>query len=679
MLTFGRETLGHLDAALRREWLATNGLGSYAMGTLAGVNTRRYHGLLVAALDPPLGRTMTVAGLDAWAEVGGERVPLCAHEYVGGAIRPDGYRHLESFDLYGGTVPAWTYAWNGVRLEQRIWMPHGRQATYVTFSLALSPGDRPVGLSLTPLCTYRDHHAEGPDPRWDPLVAPIPAGLQLTAFPGATPYRILVSEARWEPGGEWRRGLAHRMETYRGLDDTEDLWAAGTFTATLHVGETLTLVVTTEESVDLDGAAALREEEARAADLLARAALPVDAPDWARQLVLAADQFVVAREVEGAAGQTVIAGYPWFGDWGRDTMIALPGLTLATGRPEVARAILRTFAGFVDQGMLPNHFPDADRTPAYNTVDATLWYFRALDVYVQHTGRGAWDLIRELFPVLADVVAWHRRGTRFGIQVDPADGLLRAGEPGVQLTWMDAKVDDWVVTPRIGKPVEINGLWIEALHTQAAFAEHLGKDEVAADCREQARRAAASFNDRFWYAAGGWLYDVVDGPDGDDPALRPNQVLALALPHCPVPPDQARSALRAVARRLLTSHGLRSLDPAHPTYEGTYGGDRRTRDAAYHQGTVWAWLIGPFVTAWCRITGDTIRRQRDTETARRLLEPFAHHLADAGVGSISEIFDGDAPHAPRGCPAQAWSVAEVLRAWRDLTGLIPPGSPSRHR
>jgi predicted glycogen debranching enzyme len=380
-------------------------------------------------------------------------------------------------------------------------------------------------------------------------------------------------------------------------------------------------------------------------------------------LARAADQFIVRRTIP--AGKTVIAGYHWFGDWGRDTMIALPGLTLATGRPEVARTILKTFARFVDQGMLPNCFPDTGRVPAYNTVDATLWYFRALDAYVRYTGD--WGLIRELYPVLTDIVAWHRRGTRYGIQVDEADGLLRAGVPGVQLTWMDAKAGDWVVTPRIGKPVEINGLWIEALHALADFAAHLGYEDDTVNYRRQTERAAVSFNDRFWYAKGGWLYDVVDGPAGDDPALRPNQVLALALPHCPVPPEQARLALNAVAHRLLTSYGLRSLDPAHPDYVEVYGGDRVTRDGAYHQGTVWAWLSGPFVTAWHRVTGDAA-------TALGFLEPFAHHLTDAGVGSISEILDGDPPHVPAGCPAQAWSVAEVLRAWRDVRATHSPNN-----
>ena len=379
-----------------------------------------------------------------------------------------------------------------------------------------------------------------------------------------------------------------------------------------------------------------------------------------QHLVLAADQFIVRRDLpDEPGGRSIIAGYPWFGDWGRDTMISLPGLTLVTGRQDVAARILRTFARFVDQGMLPNRFPDEGSAPEYNTVDATLWYFEAVRAYHEATlqppqgGRGDERLLVDLFPVLEEIVDWHLRGTRHNIHVEPADGLLYAGEPGVQLTWMDAKVDDWVVTPRIGKPVEINALWYNMLRIMGDFARTLGQPAGRFD--ELADGALAGFT-RFWNEPKGYCYDVIDGPDGNDDSLRPNQLLAVSLPHSPLTAGQQRAVVDICCRHLLTSHGLHSLAPDDPAYIGHYGGDRHQRDAAYHQGTVWAWLIGPFVAAHLRVYGDR-------ERARSFLLLLLHHLAGAGVGSISEVFDGDPPFTPRGCSAQAWSVAEVLRGW----------------
>ena len=383
----------------------------------------------------------------------------------------------------------------------------------------------------------------------------------------------------------------------------------------------------------------------------------VDAPQAIEQLVLAADQFVVRRSLPGdAEGRSIIAGYPWFGDWGRDTMISLPGLTLATGRPEVGARILHTFAHYVDQGMLPNRFPDEDEAPEYNTVDATLWYFEALRAYLAATSDEM--LVNDLYPVLRDIVDWHQRGTRYGIQLDPEDGLLYAGQEGVQLTWMDAKVDGWVVTPRMGKAVEVNALWYNALRIMAEFARCLGKETQTYE--DLADRTAEGFV-RFWNGERGYCYDVIDGPDGDDPALRPNQLLAVSLEYSPLAAAQQRAVVDACARQLLTSHGLRSLAPDDPAYMGHYGGDRRQRDAAYHQGTVWGWLIGPFVQAHMRVYGDR-------EQARSFLRPLLQHLGGHGLGSLSEIFDGDAPFSPRGCTAQAWTVAEVLRAWHGTAG-----------
>jgi predicted glycogen debranching enzyme len=451
------------------------------------------------------------------------------------------------------------------------------------------------------------------------------------------------------------------------LSDREDHLHAATFTVTLNPGESIVFVASTDPQPNLDGAKALkiyREREQKLLNLWKHNRPETitqkhNSPAWIERLVLAADQFIVDRRVSDLpTGKTIIAGYHWFGDWGRDTMISLPGLTIATGRSEIARSILLTFAKYVDKGMLPNRFPDASEVPEYNTVDATLWYFEAIRSYYDATADD--DLLAELFPVLAEIIDWHCRGTRYNIHLDASDGLLYAGAAGVQLTWMDAKVDDWVVTPRIGKPIEINALWYTALRTIARFARQLGKPyreyEAIAD------RTLAKFS-RFWNPETGYCYDVLDSPDGDDPSLRPNQLFAVSLPGSGVKgyaplltPTQQRGVVDTCGRLLLTSHGLRSLAPNHPQYRGHYGGDRWQRDGAYHQGTTWGWLLGSFVSAHLEVYGDPTH-------ARQFLEPIAHHLLAHGLGTCSEIFDGDAPMTPRGCIAQAWTVAEVLRAW----------------
>jgi predicted glycogen debranching enzyme len=470
---------------------------------------------------------------------------------------------------------------------------------------------------------------------------------------------VLAPGADIVPAHTWFERFQLERERERGLDDVEDHLHVATLSATLVPGRPFTCVVSTEPVPSIDGEAALERRRLHEARVVAAARKGAE-PAWIEQLSLAADQFVVACPRAGDPdGRTVIAGYPWFGDWGRDTMIALPGLTLATGRSDVAARILRTFAAFVDRGMLPNRFPDKGETPEYNTVDATLWFFEA--VRACHAVTGDEGLLKDLLPVLEQVVEAHVRGTRYGIAVDPADGLLRSGEPGVQLTWMDAKVGDWVVTPRTGKAVEINALWYNALRTLAHFARVLGR--APDPFGDMADRVAASFS-RFWHEGAGCCYDVVDGPDGDDPSLRPNQIFAVSLPFTPLDHDRQRAVVDTCARHLLTSHGLRSLAPDDPRYQPAYGGDARRRDGAYHQGTVWSWLLGPFALAHFRVHGDRA-------AARSFLEPMAHHLGAYGVGSIAEVFDGDAPFRPGGCVAQAWSVGETLRAWRLLTSGEP--------
>lgn len=663
---FGREVCGRLEISGSREWLCTNGIGGFASGSVAGVLTRRYHGLLVAALKPPLGRTLLVAKLDERVEYAESDWPLFTNRWADGSVEPHGYRHLEGFRLEG-TTPVWTFAVSDALLEKRVWMEQGANTTYVQYRLIRAGG--PFRLELKALVNYREYHRTTHGDGWRMRVEAISGGLRITAFEGARPFVLVTEGAAVEPSHTWYERFELSCERERGLDHLEDHLHAGTFQATLSPGGTLILVLSAEAAPSPDGEAAWERRRRHEDGLLTRWRKPPgaaqEAPAWIEQLVLAADQFVVGRPMSGDPdGMSVLAGYHWFGDWGRDTMISLPGLLLTTGRPEVAGRILRTFARFMDRGLLPNRFPDAGGVPEYNTVDATLWYFEAIRAY--HAATGDDGLLADLFPVLEEIVHWYRKGTRYGIAVDPADGLLRAREPDVQLTWMDAKVGDWVVTPRTGKPVEVNALWHNALRAMAGFARRLGKPAEAWD--ELAASAQEGF-DRFWNEAAGYCYDVIDGPGGDDDTLRPNQILAVSLPASPLSSDRQRRVVDACARQLLTSFGLRSLAPGHPRYQGQCLGGPRERDGAYHQGTVWGWLLGPFALGHLRV-------YRDPEAARGFLQPLAHHLSELGVGSIAEIFDGDPPHPPRGCIAQAWSVAETLRAWDTIASQMQP--PQQH-
>lgn len=658
-MDFPRDLCADPAVSGRKEWLVTNGLGSFAAGTVAGMLTRRYHGLLVAALQPPLGRTLLVTKFDETAHYHDHSYPLAANRWLGDLTDPTGFLHLDRFHLEG-TTPVWTFALADALLEKRIWMQPGANTTYVRYDLVRASA--PVRLTLKALVNYRDYHGSTHADYWRMQIDPVAHGLRVEAYAGATPFYLLGDAAEAAPHHDWYRNFFLSVEAYRGLDAVEDHLHAGTFTLALEPGDTRTLVCSTDPAPPLDGLAAYQDRRAYEAQLLDTADLP-DAPAEIRHLVLAADQFIVRRPTPtDPDGHSVIAGYPWFGDWGRDTMIALPGLTLATGRPAVAASVLRTFGQFVDQGMLPNRFPDAGETPEYNTVDATLWYVEAVRAHHAATGDDA--LLRDLYPVLETIIAWHQRGTRYQIHVDPADGLLFAGKPGVQLTWMDAKVGDYVVTPRIGKPVEVNALWYNALCAMAAFARHLGQPMAA---WETAADQVRHHFQRFWHAERGYCYDVLDAPDGDDAALRPNQLFAVSLPYSPLSPEQQRAVVDVCARHLITPHGLRSLAPDDPAFVAHYGGDPWHRDTAYHQGTVWAWLIGPFVEAHLRV-------YRQPALARSFLQPLLRHLADHGLGSISEIFDGEAPFTPRGCFAQAWSVAEVLRVWR---GFVASGEQGR--
>ena len=652
-LTLDATVTHDLDAASSREWIEANGLGGWASGTVAGCHTRRYHGLLVAATKPPVGRMVLLSKLADTLVVDGERHDLDTNLYPG-TVHPRGFETLASFRL--DPFPTFSYEVAGIRCVKTIAAVHGENTTLVTYELASAPG--PVTLELRPLIAYRDYHAlqhandaiAFANTTFDESV--------LTARPydGAPELHLAAPGATFEARPDWYFRFEYPLEIERGLDGHEDLFCYGVIRRTLKPGERFGIVVSTAPVAGRDAFELLERQRARR-----KVATDIVAPDdpFSRSLALAADAFIVRR---GEDLRTVIAGYPWFTDWGRDTMIALPGLCLATGRHEDAKKILRAFAGGVDEGLVPNRFPDAGGPAEYNTADASLWFFVAAHRYLEATGDAGF-VQNELLSVFEEIVEWHVRGTKFGIRVDD-DGLLRAGSPGTQLTWMDARVGEWVVTPRWGKPVEIQALWFNALMILADLEKKAGRTAKAAELGQRAKQIQSRFVATFWNEDAGCLFDVVDG-DRRDASIRPNQIFALSLPFPLLPKEKAKSVLKVVEEKLLTPYGLRSLAPDDPAYRGRYAGGPGERDAAYHQGTVWSWLLGPYAEAVVRTLGATGKSK-----ARRAVEAIAPHLQEAGLGTISEIFDGDAPHAPRGCPAQAWSVGEVLRIWREL-GAAP--------
>jgi len=634
----------------RREWLCTNGLGSYASGTVAGILTRRYHGLLVAALAPPLGRRVLLSKFDESVSYAGTTTDLSANRWRDGTLAPTGCRTIVDFKL-GGTIPVWTHAVADALLERRVWMEHGAQTTYVEWQLRDASG--PVELHLKAYVNDRDYHAltEAFDTR---CVASVTGEVATIRLGDGTPWYLRASGARIELGGEWYYGFRYDAESERGLEDREDLYHALTIHSLLaKPGDRVLVRASLEPALSSPTDPHLRER-----DLLDRwrrvSTRNAAAPKWIEQLVLAADAFIVARRVAGVPGSTVIAGYHWFGDWGRDTMIALPGIALVTGRPDIARNILGTFARTIDRGMLPNRFPDSGAEPEYNSVDAALWFVEAMRLY--HAATRDLDFISVHFAALTGIVEAYAGGTRYGIAVDQSDGLLRAGEPGVQLTWMDAKIGDWVVTPRIGKPIEVNALWYNALCTIDGFAQMLGQD--ASPYRDLGSRSRASF-ERFWNDAENYPFDVIDGPNGNDASIRPNAAFAVALPFRPFQSRREHAIVDRIARDLWTPMGLRSLAPSDPCYIGRYGGPAHDRDAAYHRGTVWPYLAGVFARAYANAYGDRTR-------AMRFVASLASSMGCYGMGTLPEIADGDPPHEPRGCIAQAWSVGEVLRTWHAL-------------
>jgi predicted glycogen debranching enzyme len=655
MITLSADVCANFDAASEREWLETNGLGGYSSSTLAGVNSRRYHGLLVAALHPPVGRFVLLSKLEEVLVVSGKRYELSANQYPG-VVHPQGFRYLTHFRL--DPFPIFTFDIEGIEVEKTIFMVHGENTTVVQYRL-LSSAAANCELEIRPLIAFRDYHSTTHEnSALDSCVTQEPGIASVQPYAGLPGLFLAHNATQVEAQGYWYRQFEYLEEQRRGLDSVEDLFSPLALRFKLQSVEAATLVASTEKR------AAAEAESYRRAEIFRRMAVikTVEPDPVIQSLAMAADQFIVSRGEQ----KTVIAGYHWFGDWGRDTMIALPGLTLSTGRPEIAKSILRTFAQHVSQGMLPNRFPEAGETPEYNTVDGALWFFEAARAYLEHTG-DAQFVQGTLYPALSDMIAWHVRGTRYGIKMD-SSGLLSAGEPGVQLTWMDAKVGDWVVTPRHGKPVEVQALWYNALCIMEAFAQRFGDEAVRKRYNSMAAVTRWSFNRLFWNEDAGCLYDVVNGGP-PDASIRPNQIFAVSLSHSMLSDDRARKVVEVVERELLTPYGLRTLAPSDPRYRSRYEGGVLERDSAYHQGTVWPWLMRPFITAHAKVNGSS---QEARDRAAGWLASVMELTREKGLGQICEILDGDPPHRPCGCIAQAWSVAEALRAATQAVVLIQP-------
>ncbi|MFZ1701346.1 MAG: amylo-alpha-1,6-glucosidase [Pyrinomonadaceae bacterium] len=647
MLSLGPDICANFKTSSSREWLETNGIGGYASGTIAGANTRRYHGLLVAATRPPLGRVVMLSKFEENLVIDGHRFELSSNQYPG-KVHPDGYQYLTKFEL--DPFPIWTYDLGGLILERSMFMVHGENTTVCQWKV-VGDASQAASLELRPLLALRDHHhLRHEDDVFDTNYVVNDGEVLIQPDPEMPALHFSHNAVAIEHQGHWYRDFEYAIEQERGFGYHEDLFQP--FSMAFDLVSAATVIVSTKARSVSDAAKSQKAEMRRRAALVAKAKAK---DEVSMQLVLAADQFIVAR----GSGNTVIAGYHWFSDWGRDTMIALPGLTLSTNRPKIAKSILTEFSHHISEGMLPNRFPDAGDTPEYNTVDATLWYFEALRAYVEKTSDSGF-VQTELYDKLSNIIDWHVLGTKYGIKVD-SDGLLNAGIPGVQLTWMDAKIGDWVVTPRKGKPVEIQALWYNALCIMAAFAKSFGDQKGEKTFKAMATKAKTNFRSQFWNANDACLYDVVDG-DERDASIRPNQILAVSLPFSMLDAATSRKVVAKVQSELLTPYGLRSLSPNDPRYAPIYIGSPLERDGSYHQGTVWGWLIGPFVDAYRRT------HSKDAKAEKRIgeiLAGFSAHMSETMVGQISEVFDADSPHRSRGCAAQAWSVAEVLRvSWK---------------
>ena len=655
MICYGKLDMATWEKSAEKEWIITNGLGGYASSTIAGGNTRRYHGLLVAALRPPGERMLLLSKIDEDMEIEGRPVALAANATADGYIQK-GFQNIHEFRC--DPFPTFVYQVEDIIIEKKVFMVYGENTTIIRYIIE-SPG-RPYSFRLFPLTNYRDHHwlnrsADGP------FIQEIDGThISLLTYTEMDPFYLRCSEGEFTPYTDtWYERMAYIQEMKRGEDAVEYHYMPGVWDIKGDGPKEFTVVATMEERIH-DPQEEYRQQVKRVQGLVEKAGYQ---DKFVNQLVTAADSFIVDRKSTGS--KTVVAGYHWFMDWGRDSMIALPGLTLLTNRFEEAKEILKNFASFCQEGLIPNTFPDRGDTPHYNTVDASLWFFYATAKYLEYTEDI--DFVRgRLFTVLNEIIDYYRQGTQFNIGMD-SDGLISAGDPDIQLTWMDAKVNGWVITPRHGKAVEINALWYNALKIMESLCREF-KDKREEDFRQLAEQVRESFSREFWNEEKDCLYDVVSS-EGKDDSLRPNQILAVSLPYSILSPDREKKVVVKVFQELFTPYGLRSLTPSHPDYKGRYQGDRWSRDAAYHQGTVWSWLLGPFVTAYLKVHSFS---DRSCYVAREILAPFRRYLFEHGVGTVSEIFDGDFPHEPKGCTAQAWSVAEILRCYvEDVLGKRP--------
>ena len=647
MISFESEICTNFESASSREWLETNGIGGFASASISGANTRRYHGLLTAATKPPLGRVTTLSKFEETLIVNNQSYELSSNQYPN-AIYPQGFKYLKNFRL--APFPIWTYEVEGIEIEKKVFMVHGENTIVVEYQSNAASANSEVRLELKPLLSFCDYHQlQRKNPEFDLNYLVEDDFITVRPYAEMPPLYFAHNARSTENTGVWYQNFEYAIERERGFDFLEDLFQP--FNLKFDLSESAVVIASTARQP----VSKVRDFET--GEIRRRENLILDAnaeDDFTKQLILAADQFIVSR----GAGKTIIAGYPWFCDWGRDTMIALNGLTLATNRAEVAKSILFEFSQHLSEGMLPNRFPDAGEIPEYNTVDATLWYFEAIRAYVENTGD--YDFVREnLYEKLVNVIDWHVYGTRYRIKVD-SDNLLYSGERGVQLTWMDAKIGDFVVTPRTGKAVEIQALWYNALCVMAHYAETFGDVKGAERYVKMASECKNSFNRVFWNEREECLFDVING-DEKDASVRPNQIFAVSLPNTMLGIGQAQKIVKKVEDELLTPVGLRSLSPKDKDYCPVYTGSPFERDSAYHQGTVWAWLIGAFVDAYRKVYPNG--RQTETRVGE-ILAGFKNHLNEAGIGQISEIFDAEPPFKPRGCFAQAWSVAEVLRVSR---------------
>lgn len=644
MINLGPDICTNFSAASSREWLETNGIGGFACGTISGANTRRYHGLLTAAIRPPLGRVTMLSKFEETLIIDGTPHELSSNQYPR-KVHPKGYENLVNFSL--DPFPVWSYEMDGVRLEKKVFMAHGANTTICRWEITGGGEGREVSLELRPLLSFVDYHSlQHEDASLDPEFETENNTVTVQPYGKLPSLYFIHSGAEVEKSGYWYRNFEYAIEKERGFDSREDLFQP--FVMSFDLATSACVIISTENDTSQNADELESRELARRAALIETAGVE---DEFAMRLVLAADQFIVRR----GDGHTVIAGYPWFTDWGRDTMIALPGLTLATNRPGIAKDILLEYSKHISQGMIPNRFPDAGDEADYNTVDATLWYFEAIRAYAEATGDYKF-IHKHFYHKLSDIITWHLRGTRYGIHVD-TDGLLYAGEAGQQLTWMDAKIGDKVITPRTGKPVEIQALWYNALKIMADLATRFDEGDAAKQFEAMAEMTRQSFNAIFWNEDEDCLYDVVINGRRDR-SIRPNQIFAASLHHSMLSDERARAVVDKVEAELLTPVGLRSLSPGDISYVGEYIGSPLDRDSAYHQGTVWAWPVGAFIEAYRRVYPDS------EVQISGMLEGLEAHLKEACIGQVSEIFDGDPPFAPRGCFAQAWSVAEVLQVLR---------------